>query len=199
VNRKTFLPIFWPLLLLFYAQLDGGLLSLIEEYRLNLQRLENGRRHLESLKARVVAGRIVASEYETLLDDFATQTNLPASDPFRDPQAATVGSIQVASLVSGLQVALNGPEENQRLLDLEFLPVSLGDQQRIGPFVMVEFALNLRGRYRAVPEFLGLLAQLGQQRRLVLSIGELRVDSTEMTQVNGELAITLPLRAYFRD
>jgi hypothetical protein len=200
VNRRTLLPILWPLLLLLFGQFDGGLLVQIEEQRLIRVRLEESRGRLDSVRAQAVAGRLESLEYQALLKEFGALTSLQVSDPFRDPQSVTLGSVHVASLIRGLQNALAQPPEEGAPEHLEFLSVSPGGQQRIGPFVMMEFVLNLRGRFGSIPSFFRLMARLGHHRRLAISIGELRIDSTQIDPVTGEgLAITLPVRAYFRE
>lgn len=199
MNRRTFLPILWPLLLLLFGRVDGGLLVQIKEQRLIRARLEESRGRLDSLRAQTVAGRLEGLEYQALLKEFATLTSLQASDPFRDPQSVTLGSVHVASLISGLQNALAQPEEGAPK-PLEFLSVSPGGLQRIGPFVMMEFKLNLRGQFGSIPSFFRLMATLAHHRRLAISIGELRIDGSQIDPVTGEgLAITLPVRAYFRE
>ena len=199
MNRRTFLPILWPLLLLLFGQVDGGLLVQIKEQRLIRARLEESRGRLDTLRAQTVAGRLEGLEYQALLKEFATLTSLQASDPFRDPQSVTLGSVHVASLISGLQNALAQPEEGAPE-PLEFLSVSPGGLQRIGPFVMMEFKLNLRGQFGSIPSFFRLMATLAHHRRLAVSIGELRIDGSQIDPVTGEgLAITLPVRAYFRE
>jgi hypothetical protein len=155
---------------------------------------------LEGLRAQAVAGALEKREYQALLKDFAALTALQASDPFRDPYTSTPSSVQVASLVTALQRALSEPVEEDGPPRLEFLSVSSGGQQRLGPFVMTEFGLNLRGRFRAIPGFLRMTAELARHRKLAISIGELRLDNREIDPATGEgLIISLQIRAYFRD
>lgn len=200
MNRRTFLPLLWPLLLLAVGQVNGGLLERLDEHRKTALQMEERRRYLEGLRARSVAGRLDGREYQTLLKEFAALTSLQASDPFRDPQAGTLGTVQMASLVDELMEALTEPVEAGGPERLEFLSVSPGQQQRVGPFIMAEFGLNLRGRFRALPSFLRLMARLARHRRLAVSIGELRLGSTDLDPLTGEgLAITLLIRTYFRD
>lgn len=200
MNRRTVLPLLWPLALLVLGQLNNGFLQRVRDYRDGRELLESRRRHLDELRAQAVAGRLEGREYQALLKEFAALTSLQASDPFRDPQAAPLGTGQVASLVNGLQAALAEPVEEGGAEPLQFLSVSPGQQQRIGPFIMVEFGLNLRGRFRALPSFLRLMTRLAHHRRLAISIGRLHLDSTYLDPVTGEgLAITLPIRTYFRE
>lgn len=201
MRARTLLPILWTVLLLLYGLFSESVLGQVREQRETAQRLERDRRHLESLRATAVAGRMELAEYEALVLEFGALTHLKSSDPFSDPHAVAQGSAHVASLVRGLQEALTAPppDDAQGLEPLFFLSVSPGQQHRMGPFVAVEFAFNLRGRFRDIPGFLNLLTELGRRRRLAISIGSLRVASTESTPTTGELAITLPVRAYFRD
>ena len=200
MNRRTFLPLLWPLLLLALGQVNDGLLQRIEEQRRTAYQLEERRRYLEGVRARAVAGRLESQEYQALLKEFAALTSLQASDPFRDPQIATLGTVQMASLVDAIAEAMSEPVEEGGPERLEFLSVSPGKQQRFGPFIMAEFGLNLRGRFRALPGFLRLMATLAHHRRLAISIGELRLDSTNLDPLTGEgLAITLLIRTYFRE
>lgn len=200
MNWRTFLPLLWPLVLLALGTIHSGLLEDLERYRKGREMLESRRRQLESLRAQSVAGRLESQEYQALLKEFAALTSLQASDPFRDPQATSLGTGQVASLVDGLQAALSEPAEAGGPEPLQFLSVSPGQQQRIGPFIMVEFGLNLRGRFRSLPSFLRLMTKLAHHRRLAISIGELHLDSSSLDPATGEgLAITLPVRTYFRD
>ncbi len=161
-------------------------------------RLLEARRQLEQLRARSVAGRIESQEYGELLKEFALLTELPASDPFRDPSASPLISVHVASLVTAVQQSLQDPGRPGELP--RFLSVTPGRPERIGPFVMIEFGLNLEGRFRSLPAFLQLTGNLAKSRRLAVSIGDLRLDSTHLNPTTGEgLGITLTLRAYFRE
>ncbi len=163
-------------------------------------KLDNDLRRLEMLRAVMVSGRLEKREYESLLKEFAALTSLQSSDPFRDPNAGTMSSIQVASLITSIQEALSSPVEEEDPPRLELISVSPVGQERIGPFVMMEFALNLRGRFRAIPSFLRMTAELARHRKLAISIGELHLDSSEIDPTTGEgLAISLPIRAYFHD
>lgn len=199
MNRRTFLPVIWPLLLLLLGFLLDPLLGQLEDHRQTAALLQEGRTRLEGLRAKTVAGRLDTLEYRELVAQFAALTNLQASDPFRDPGVKALGTVQVASLIDGLQRALSQPLPPDQPERLEFLSVSPGVQQQISPFVTVEFALNLRGRFRAIPAFLDLLTNIGRSRNLAISVGALRIESTSETPTTGELTITLPVRAYFRE
>lgn len=198
ISYRTLLPILWPLLLLAAGAWFGGLRDRQAAQRAGEFRLLESRRHLEQLRARSVAGGIESREYEKLLKEFALLTALPASDPFRDPSTSPLTSVYVASLVSAVQEALRHTLPGEELP--EFLSVVPGRPERIGPFVMVEFGLNMRGRFRSLPAFFRLMGSLAQNRRLAISVGELRLDSSRLDPNTGEgLGITLILRAYFRE
>lgn len=196
-----FLPALWPVFLLLLGQLNGQLFQRHAEQRQVERELVERRRHLEGLRAKTVAGRLEQRDYQALLKEFAVVTRLQASDPFLPPESSALASTQVASLVNALQGELVKMKE----LDvggetLEFLPVVPGPQQRLGPFTCLEFGLELRGTFRALPDFLRLLSRLSKSRHLAISIGELRLDSRELDPLTGEgLRITLPVRAYVRD
>lgn len=200
MKLSSLLPVLWPLVLLSFSFAQTGLGQKLSEQRQTEAVLLASRRRLALLRAQAVDGRLEKLEYQALLKDFAAITSLQASDPFRDPKAPTPSTVQVASLVTALQDALAEPVEDGGPPRLEFLSVSPGAQQRLGPFVMTEFGLNLRGRFRSIPGFLRLMAQLARHRRLAISIGELRLDSSNIDPVSGEgLTISLLIRAYFRD
>lgn len=198
IRFRTALPVLWPLLLLISSAWFGGLQNLVNEGRTLERRLLEDHRRLDQLRARAVAGRIENAEYQELLQEFAVATALPASDPFRDPKSSALSSVHVASLVTAVQKALLEPGQDDALP--EFLSVIPGRPERVGPFVMMEFGLNLRGRFHSLPAFLRLMGTLARHRRLAVSVGELRLDSRRMDPVTGEgLGITLTLRAYFRE
>lgn len=197
---KRFLPTLWPLLLLCFGPISGELLPLLQQQQQTEQLLLERRRYLAELQAVAVAGRLERQEYQALLSQFSELTSLRASDPFRDrlTSAPTLASSQIGSLVNAVQQALAStpPGAGQ----LEFVSVSAGAQERIGPFVSFEFGLNLRGRFGALPEFLRLLSRVAKSRQLAVSIGELRLDSSYLNPLTGDgLTITLPVRAYVRD
>lgn len=160
------------------------------------------RADLDLLQAKVAMAASQRHAYDALIIEFAELTGLQASDPFRSPSRRAQGSAHVAILISGLQQHFATASLDRDDPDyLEFLPVSLKGQERLGPFVITEFALHLRGRYRAIPDFLKELAFIGERYKLVISVGDLRVERGTETSPNGAplLAITLPVRAYFRD
>ncbi len=200
MSARAVIPILWPILLLGASLIQAGLPEKIAEQRMLSAKLDNDLRRLEMLRAVMVSGRLEKREYESLLKEFAALTSLQSSDPFRDPNAGTMSSIQVASLITSIQEALSSPVEEEDPPRLELISVSPVGQERIGPFVMMEFALNLQGRFRAIPSFLRMTAELARHRKLAISIGELHLDSSEIDPTTGEgLAISLPIRAYFHD
>lgn len=200
---RLMFPLLWPVVLLFTSPLGQEMLARHSQHR-EVERLLHARRlRLEGLRAQAVAGRLEQREYERLVQDLAVLTGLKASDPFRDPEAPVLSSIQVAALFDALGRRVRARSEGpapDATADLEFLPVTLGRQQGLGPFVMVEFILRFRGRFRSVAPLLHLVTELGRERRLVISLGELRLTPGEETEQTGAgLLITLPVRAYFRE
>ncbi len=195
----TLLPLAWCLLL-FLAPLWGSSFHQRwqEESTLRL-RLTERQSTLDQLSATSVAARAEGREYESLLKEFTTLTQLKASDPFRDPQQDLPSSVQVAALVRAVQEASHQDVAPGTPLPITLRSVTPGSNQRFGPFLMTEFELNLEGRFHALPAFLDLLTQVGQRRRLVVSVGSLSLSSRSDTERTGILSIKLPIRAYFRE
>jgi hypothetical protein len=200
VKGRIVLPILWPLLLLAFAICSDSLLPLLAQRQGTELLLQQRRGRLEKLRAVAVAGRIERQEYDSLVTEFGALTHLPASDPFRDRSVSPSGSAQLGLLITGLQAGLAELESRPGSLPpLEFLSVSPGQNERIGPFVVLEFDLNLRGRFHAIGQFMQLLDRVGRQHKLMLSVGVLRVESMEETASTGEEAVTVPVRAYLRE
>lgn len=201
MTRRTIFPIIWPALFLLLCGMgDLGRLATVEKQL--LLELEQQKQVLHSLRALQVADRINKEEYQQLLASFAKLTRLQATDPFRDPEAKTRGSTYVAMLVAGLYQDMREASSDPSEPDfLELQPVALIGQERLGPFVVTEFGLHFKGRYRAISLFLEKLARLVVQRKLVISIGNLEIVKGLEANASGApvLEVTLSVRAYFRD
>lgn len=199
MNRRTFFPLFWPALLLIFGW-TADFLYLQQTDLLRLEaRLTQRQQQLGALRARAVASRIEATEYRKLTNEFQSTTGLFASDPFRDP-ATVRGTQHVALFIGAVESSLrNQASSDESIRRLQFLGVTPGPMERFSPFVSVEFAINLSGRFSEIPGFLDLLSEIGRRQKFSISVGSLSVRSLPSTDVTGQLSITLPVRAYFRE
>lgn len=190
MSPRLIVPFTIPLFLFFLgAFLDG-----VVARHYDLQRLERQRQHaqfrLEGLQAQSVAARLDQEEYRALVAEFEELVGLQqARGDASDQLASLVGAVEQHFLDGG-----GGPNSA-----LSFVSVSPGSQARFSSFVAVEFDLNLTGRFYALPAFLNRLTEIGQERDCTVSVGVLSLSSGAQTASTGELNITLPLRAYFRE
>lgn len=196
---RTFLPLVWLTLLVISPVFSDSFQEQVREHLSLSTLLKSRQANLDQLRAVTVAARIEGREYDALLDEFGALTGLRASDPFRAPSRGEPASIQVAALVRAVQEASLKDVEPDAPAPIVLLSVTPGARQRLGPFSMTEYELNLEGRFHALPAFLDLLTQVGRHQRLAISIGSLRLLSRPDTSRTGMLSITLPVRAYVRD
>lgn len=199
LQARTLLPLAWSLLLVLSPLWGHSLRQRWNENSELKRQLQARQATLDQLRAVAVAARIEGREYDDLLLEFASLTGLRASDPFRDPAAEEPSSIQVAALVRAVQEASWKESDSDSPSPITLLSVTPGARQRLGPFLMTEFELNLEGRFHSLSDFLDLLTQVGRNRRLAISIGSLKLSSQPSTAGTGTLSITLPVRAYFRE
>ncbi len=199
MNRRTFFPLLWPAVLLLIGW-TADFLYLQQTDLLRLEaRLTQRQHQLGTLRARAVAFRIESTEYRNLVAEFQSTTGLFATDPFRDPGTVR-GTRHVAIFIGAVETALrNRSSIGETYGRLHFLGVTPGPMERFSPFVSVEFALNLSGRFSDIPGFLDLLSEIGRRQKFSISVGALSVRSLPSTGVTGQLSISLPVRAYFRE
>lgn len=188
------MPLTIPVLLFTIGTLfDGVLARTADLHRLELQR-QHSQLRLEALQAQTVAARVGESSYPDLIEEFETIAG------FRG-RATGDGdaSAQLAAFVGAVEdhfLQKSGFEED---LPLRFVSVSPGSEHSFPPFLAVEFDLNLKGRFHAIPGFLKRLSAISEEQACSVSVGVLRLSSGPKTWTTGELSITLPLRAYFRE
>jgi hypothetical protein len=161
------------------------------------KRLEAAEARLIQLQAIDVASRIDEKKYSGLVSDFAQLTGLE----LESDSAVTKGeaTAQVGRLVDSVIRSLKQEGALSRFQGsyLLFQSVTPGQRQVVGPFLSIDFELNLEGRFFALPEFLVLLSRIAREEQCTISVGELQVSSKVPGGRSGELQIVLPLRAYF--
>lgn len=199
LRGTSLVPLLWCALLILSPLTSAQLQQRQDEETSLRESLKQRQAHLDQLQAVSVAARAEGREYEKLLDEFATLTQLRASDPFREPQRELPSSVQVAALVRAVQEASFKETPPDSPPPIILRSVTPGERQSLGPFQMTEFELNLEGRFHALPAFLDLLTQVGQRRRLAVSVGSLSLSHRSDTARTGLLNIKLPIRAYFRE
>ena len=69
--------------------------------------------------------------------------------------------------------------------------------EAIPPFLVVNFEMNLEGKYLAMPLFLDSLSRIAREQKCPISVGGIKVSPVEPSSNSGVLDITIPLRAYF--
>lgn len=188
MSPRLLIPLAVPLLLFSLGLVLDGVITRSQD----LHRLERQRQHsqlrLEDLQAQAVAAREDARTYQGLLEEFESLVGLQQERGSASEQlAGFMGAVEAHFLTEPAPQALH------------FVSVSPGSQHRFSPFVAVEFDLNLTGRFYALPRFLKQLSEIAQQQQCTVSVGVLQVQSSQRTAYTGELSITLPLRAYFRE
>ena len=198
MTRIRFLPLFLPLLLLAFSFWKAGLHTLYVEAQAVERRAVAAQSRLDTLQALSVASRIDSQKYENLVLEFSELTGLPLDSEYAVSKGEV--SAQVARFVDAVVEGLHD-EEFAGLVDerayLLFQSVTPGQRQVVEPFLLVDFELNLKGRFFAVPRFLSLLSRIAADQRCAISIGVLEVARVSELANTGELVVTLPLRAYF--
>lgn len=188
--RRLLLPLLLPLVLLGVSFWKAGVISRYYEVR----ELE---RKVTIAQARLDEARAVAWEYQGYVNEFADLTGLRLQESEIMVTRSEVNA-QLADLVDAITKELKSEryttDEEAYLL---LVGVTPGERQLLDPFLWIDFQVHLEGRFFALPQFMDRVSHLAKEKNCSVSIGELKMQPLQQEGGRGDLAITLPLRAYF--
>lgn len=194
--RNRVIPFFIPLLLITASFWRSGVVQKHFEAQALERRSLAAQSKLDQLRAVDVAHNDDNLEYKQMVKDFADLTGLsldPENAPTKGEVSAKIGRLIDAVVADMDRFGRSQPDEPY----LVFKGVKPGVSEEIPPFLVVDFEMNLEGKYLAMPLFLDSLSRIAREQRCPISVGGIQVSPVEPGSNTGILNITIPLRAYF--
>lgn len=194
--RNRILPFLIPVALISISFWRSGVVQKYFEAQALQRRSVAAQSKLDQLRAVDVASNLNDREYKEMVKDFADLAGLsldPETAPTKGEVSAKVGRLIDAVVADMDRFGSVQPEEPY----LVFKGVQPGVSEAIPPFLVVNFEMNLEGKYLAMPLFLDSLSRIAREQKCPISVGGIRVSPVEPGSNSGVLDITIPLRAYF--